>query len=461
MKKIVMGVVPIKRGGTDMVSALEQKNLILTRIRALCPDAVTLVDMEDVLPEGILYNYNQLDAAAKALREAGAEALFMPHCDFGCEEVVGRLGSMMGLPVLLWGNRDPLPTPGMRDRDTQCGTLASSKCLQRYGVPFSYIVNSDVNGEQFAKGFVDFCAVASVVRSAKRMRILQIGSRPQPFMSVMYNEDELLRRFGIEVTPWTSTAVRADVERILETRADEVEKHAHEYAESVDCAKMPCDAQRRMQALKLAILEKVCATDSDGVAMECWSMLPGAIGVTGCQVLGMLADIGVPAACETDVLGAASAILLRAATLGREPIFFADITVRNAEDDNVELLWHCGPFPPSLRKADGKPWIAPMGQGNFELKNGPITIARMDALEGIYTLFSGEGEGVDGPAKGGTYVWFKVDNWEQWEEKIVFGPYIHHVAGAYGQYSQILSEACKYLKGIHADPMRPVKKVLG
>ena len=62
---------------------------------------------------------------------------------------------------------------------------------------------------------------------------------------------------------------------------------------------------------------------------------------------------------------------------------------------------------------------------------------------------------------GRNYVWLEVDCWADWEEKIVFGPYIHHVAGAYGQYSQILSEACKYLGGVSPDPMRPVKRVLG
>ncbi len=461
MKSLTLGVVPIKRGGTNMEEAVEQKELILKKVYELCPAPVRLVDMEGVLENGILWSYDQLAAAEDTLRAEGVDALFLPHCDFGCEEVVGRLGSMMGLPVLLWGNRDPFPVPGHRDRDTLCGTLASTKCLQRYGVPFSYIVNSDVESAKFAKGFTDFCAVANVVKAARRMRILQVGSRPQPFLSVIYNEDELLHRFGIEVTPWSSTAVVQDVQKVLSERADEVEQGVKEYAAKVCCDQMSPEAQRTQQAIRIAIQDKVKATDSDGVAVECWSMMPRALGVGACQVIGMLSDLGIPAACETDVLGAITAVLLKAATLDQQPLFFADITVRQADEDNTGLLWHCGPFPCSLQHPGSKPWIAPGGQGNFELKNGPITIARFDMLDGKYNLFSGEGEGVDGPAKGGTYVWFKVDNWEEWEEKIVFGPYIHHVAGAYGNYSQILTEACKYIKGLDPDPMRPVKKTLG
>lgn len=462
MEKFVkIGIVPIKRGGTDMVSALEQKNLFLNKVKEILPDAVDFCDLEGVLPEGILYAADQLDAVAEFLRAQEVDALFMPHCDFGCEEVVGRLGAMMKLPVLVWGNRDPLPVPGTRDRDTQCGTLASTKCLQRYRVPFSYIINSDVDGEMFKKGFIDFCAVAAVVKKGRGMRILQVGSRPQPFLSVICNEDELLRNFGIEITPYSSAILAKDVEKILAERADEVEAGVKEYAAKVDVSAMPIESQRAQQALKLAILDKVAASKSDGVALECWTMLGRAIGVGGCQVIGMLADMGVPCACETDVLGAISAVLLKAATLGREPIFFADITVRNANEDNTELLWHCGPFPVSLAHPNAKPAIAPGGQGQFELHNGDVTICRFDALEGNYTLMSGQGKAVDGPAKGGTYVWVKVSDWEKWEEKLVFGPYIHHVAGAFGSYSQILSEACKYLGPVQPDPMDPVSRVMG
>ena len=459
---VTLGVVPIKRGFTDMVSALAQKKLFLEVLARIVPENVKLVDMEDVLPEGILYDAEQLSAVVHALRHAGAQGLFMPHCDFGNEEVVGRLGAMMQLPVLIWGNRDPIPNPdGGRDRDTQCGTLASTKCLQRYKVPFSYIVNSDVEGEMFKKGFVDFCAVTAVVAAAKGMRILQVGSRPQPFLSVIYNEDELLRNFGIEITPYSSAMLKRDVEKVLEIEGEAIDKAVAEYAAVVDVSLMPIESQRAQQALKIALMNKVAQSSSDGVALECWSVLGAVCGVGGCQVIGMLSDLGIPTACETDVLGAVSAVLLKAATLGREPVFFADITVRHAQEDNTELLWHCGPYPVSLRHPKAKPSIAQGGQGQFELKNGDVTICRMDALEGIYTLMSGEGKAVDGPKKNGTYLWYKVSDWEKWEEKIVFGPYIHHVAGAYGNYSQILSEACKYIGAVQPDPMDPVARVLG
>lgn len=214
-----IGLAPIKRGTTRMETALLQKQLILQRMADITPENVALVGIEDVLPEGLLYCHDQVAAVEKAFKRAGVHALFLPHCDFGCEEVVGQLAKRMGVPVLIWGNRDPYPDyPGGKDRDTQCGTLASTKALQRYGVPFSYILNTDVEDAPLKRGFEDFCAVANVVRRFRGMRILLAGTRPQAFLSVIYNEDELLRRFGIEVYPWGSAAWLEAADRILAER---------------------------------------------------------------------------------------------------------------------------------------------------------------------------------------------------------------------------------------------------
>ena len=43
---------------------------------------------------------------------------------------------------------------------------------------------------------------------------------------------------------------------------------------------------------------------------------------------------------------------------------------------------------------------------------------------------------------------------------MVEGPYIHHVAGAYGHFGEILSEACKYLNGLRPDVVQPTEQQL-
>ena len=86
-------------------------------------------------------------------------------------------------------------------RDTQCGMFASYKVLQRYGLKYSYIYNCTTKSEEFLKGYKTFIRTAAVLKSLRTLRIAKIGERPVPFMSVMTNEANLIKRFGITTVP--------------------------------------------------------------------------------------------------------------------------------------------------------------------------------------------------------------------------------------------------------------------
>lgn len=90
------------------------------------------------------------------------------------------------------------------------------------------------------------------------------------------------------------------------------------------------------------------------------------------------------------------------------------------------------------------------GQERFELKQGDLTVCRFDDVDGEYYLFAGEAKTTTGPETNGTYVWMETDNWKRWEEKLMFGPYIHHLGCVYGHYLPVLREVSRYL-GIHFD----------
>ena len=90
------------------------------------------------------------------------------------------------------------------------------------------------------------------------------------------------------------------------------------------------------------------------------------------------------------------------------------------------------------------------GQERFELKQGDLTVCRFDDIDGEYYLFAGEAKTTTGPKTNGTYVWMETDNWKRWEEKLMFGPYIHHLGCVYGHYLPVLREVSRYL-GIHFD----------
>ena len=77
---------------------------------------------------------------------------------------------------------------------------------------------------------------------------------------------------------------------------------------------------------------------------------------------------------------------------------------------------------------------------------------RFDQEKGNYSMFIGEGKGIDGPPTDGNYVWIEVADWPAWEKQLMYGPYVHHCAGTPGKFKNALIEACKYMKGVRPDP---------
>src|SRR5699024_8965241 len=135
---------------------------------------------------GLLCEAGDVDKIAEKF--AGVDGLFIPHCDFGSEGLVSRLAAKLKKPVLLWGPADDYPLEdGTLTRYTQCGIFATGKVLQRFNVPYTYIVISPVDSRPFTNGFGRFVSVCAVVKAFYSTRILQISTRPQPFWSVMAN----------------------------------------------------------------------------------------------------------------------------------------------------------------------------------------------------------------------------------------------------------------------------------
>jgi L-fucose isomerase-like protein len=158
---------------------------------------------------------------------------------------------------------------------------------------------------------------------------------------------------------------------------------------------------------------------------------------------------------ECDILGAVSDMILRRASFNTQPAYLAEFTVRHPENDNAAMLWH-GAAPLSMCRPDekielGYHWIPANsipGIDHIQLKDGHITVARFDGERGQHKLAFGEGNRVNGPRTRNNWTWMEVNNRPRWERTLMEGPYIHHLAVAYGSYSDALREACKYMPGI-------------
>ncbi|MCL2813719.1 MAG: fucose isomerase [Oscillospiraceae bacterium] len=451
--KIRLGVAPVKRGFgfTTIENALIFKNKTFEVFGNLDKN-VEIVTIDSVVPDGIAAVPEQVPEVAGFLKSQNIDALFILHTDFGSEELVAKLGKEMNLPLLLWGPRDDAQVEGeKRLRDTQCGILASSKVLSRFGVKFTYIENCHPTDGAFIDGLNDFCRSAAVLKTFKSMRILKIGDRPNAFFSVMCNEDELLSKFGVEVSPLSAGNLVSGVNKLVEKGSKELEAQIASMKNRMDISAVGEEKTRVLAAMICYVKKEMDEGNFAAASIECWTSLNTLFGILPCQLIGELTGMGYPVACEGDICGAVTSAMLHAANYNRTPSFFADLTVRHPSNDNAELLWHCGPFPRALMGNTADPSIDEGGRGQWELSQGDLTIARFDSVNGVYSMFLGEAKTCDGPKTEGTYVWMETDDWVKWEKKIVEGPYIHHVAGIYGHWAKVLGEACKYIDGLTAD----------
>lgn len=454
--KIILGVAPTRRNLFSREDAIKYKNNILSKLK---DNNIEFVDIEWLNEDGLLYDTKDVDAVVECFVREKVDALFVPHCNFGTEDAVAKLAVRMGKPVLLWGPRDESPLPdGMRLRDSQCGLFATSKVLSRLGVKFSYIENCRIDDVIFMQGILQFIAAANVVKSFKSMRIGQIGTRPESFWSVIANEAELLEKFGIEVVPTTLIEIAGLVDQKIQEKKNDLADMISEYKSRISCNSND-ESLLKMAALKLVMKEWAANENLSAIAIQCWNAMQSSIGIMPCFANSELTGEGLPVVCETDICGAVTAVITQAAMAGRSPIFFADLTVRHPTNNNAELLWHCGSFPYALKKQDSPAGISNHyildsecpGVVEWEIKGGDITICRFDGIKGEYSLLAAKGKGIDGPKCKGSYVWVEFENWPELERKIIYGPYIHHVAGIHGDIIPVLKEALRYLPGIAGD----------
>lgn len=450
MNKIVLGFIPTRRSIFSAPDAVKYANLTRQRLKEL---NVEFVDIDDISDDGLLHNDNDRIKIEEKFKKAGIDGLFCPHTNFGTEYEVARLAKNMNLPILLWGPRDERPDEnGERLRDSQCGLFATGKVLRRFGIKFTYLCNCRLEDEEFERGIRNFIAVCNTVKAFKKTRILQIGPRPFDFWSTMCNEGELLEKFNIQLSPIPLTELTAEMKNIIaeDDEINDVIKYCRENFE----INVKDDELKNIAALKSAISRLAKKYGCNAAAIQCWNALQDEIGIMPCAANSLLNEEGFPVVCETDIHGAITSILCEAAGMGTDRTFFADWTVRHPDDDNGELLQHCGPWAKSClikKPSIGYPLAFDYpGAVEGEAKHGLMTLCRFDGDNGEYSMLLGNAEGIEGPYTKGTYVWVRVKNLKRLESKIVEGPYIHHCVGIHKDVVPVLYEACKYI-GITPD----------
>ncbi len=431
---------------------------------------VEFVDLEGITEDGMMWDYMQAEKLADYFKGQKIDALFIPNINFGSEEVAGKLASLLGLPTLIWAVQDEEfgetetkdiydDNYGIRLLDAQCGLFAVSKILQRYHVKFTQIPTSKVDSETFKEGFEDFLAVALMLKNFRNMRIMQIGNRPKAFTSMMFNEDELLEKFGIEVFPFTTADASRMILRMEEEHKDELQPIVDEFlsyfpAGDKNIADDP--GLRRGAAILWMYRELYKTTGCSAISIDnsMKSLLSGPNG--GTIDFMMAANENMFVAFESDLLATITMVMMSSATFGEKAPFFGEFTANHPTNPNAELIWHTAVYPPKVAgNQTFDPYIIKSEFGyntGLEVAPGEYTIARMDCMDGKYAMLMGNYKSVPGPFTRSHYMWGEFKDWKKFEQATIYGPYVHHMVEIEGgeEILRRLKEFCRYI-GVYAD----------
>lgn len=269
---------------------------------------------------------------------------------------------------------------------------------------------------------------------------------------------------GIEVVTLTVQDIYERWIGVLRAQRELVSETMAQIRAKVDRCGISEENLEKVAALKLAIGQAADELGCRAGCVNCSDPLRNITGIMPCFVLGDLTGDGLPMICESDVHGAISSVMALAASqaAGCEyPTFLMDLTNRHELDDNMELLWHCGVFPLALKKEGTVSELtchygAPKeGTCRVSIRNGPISLLRFDGTHDKYSVLMARGKIVDGPETNCTYGWGEFENWPALEEKLIYGPYIHHIVGVYADIAPMIYEALRYIEGVEPDFFSP------
>ena len=461
---VKIGLIPMRRNATNRpkgtfltwYSAEERGKRFVDYIeKNFSGDKVSFADSKGLGIKDLIFDDESAAAVIERFKAEKVDAVFIINCNFGNEEAAADIAKALGVPVLLWAPLDDeYYVDGMRPTDSQCGLFGVSRQMQRFHIPFSHLPCCRVESEEFKEGFDSFVRVACMVKNFKGLRVGQVGLRPAPFYSVIWNEGELMEKFGIKIIPINFAIIEQRMKTAETDYADEIKEYEDYILKNYKLDDLTPKYVKPMATMVAMYKHLFDEYNLDIISAECWTATPVMFdGLAPCTVYGILGDMGYLVSCESDMNAALTMALLKCAAMGEGKPLFGEFTVRHPENKNAELLWHCGPFPLSQKAESGTDSTARLVNQRswFRAKDGTYTVARIDRESGEYMILPLVAHTTAGPQTHGTYLWAEFENLQKIEDRLLDGPYIHHFVEIEGDYRKEIKEFCRYFPNLKTD----------
>jgi L-fucose isomerase-like protein len=234
---------------------------------------------------------------------------------------------------------------------------------------------------------------ADVVARLRGRKIARIGAHPDGFDTCAYDAPTLQRLSGVTVDALELDTLFDRARCVAPERAAEVRSAADATLEGLDTVNQ--EELDRSLRLKVALDDLKTEGGYDAFALRCWPETFTEYGGAVCGPVSMMGEARVPCACEADVYGALTQMVLQEAA--DAPVFLVDLVDMDMQD-NSGVVWHCGQAPISMRDPESVAEATIHTNRKmpllyeFPLKPGRVTLMRISQAHGAPRMVLAGGE---------------------------------------------------------------------
>lgn len=350
-----------------------------------------------IFPEKMLLSINDLQAFLEPL---SPDLVIFQNVTFANAAYMGEVLRRFSCPIVVWTLREPMIDGGRLRLNSLTGAYAAGNAIRTSGRgAFPYVFGAPEE-EAVKRSLTAAIAAARVKWDLRHLRLLSVGHTPDGFGFGRALDGEMQRQFGVVME---SIEARELINRAKAYSVKEAEEYLALAGEKM-VGLGQIDEKNRLDFARLykAYAEYVKEHQIGALSSRCWPDFFTDFGTPVCAVLAMLNDMGIPAGCEADSIGALSMYI--GMKLSKNPVFFGD-PVSMDEAENTITYWHCGTAACSLAREESG---AAVGV-HCNRKIGPtldfgcrpcdnVTIFRVGKdADGKFRFFVKAGEALDKP----------------------------------------------------------------
>jgi len=400
MKKI--GILPLARSTFDVPFAQEQLLGMLKQLDKL--------ESEICGVRELLFDTDSTLAAIDSLKSESPDIVMLLQVTFTDASMAVEVANQFEAPLVIWAV--PEPRLGGRLRlNAFCGLNLASHALGMARRQFGHLylsADSSQCAEQLKSiVYADNPAALWVIKGKpvtndnksgveiteklKGMRVARIGEHPEGFSTCEYDANSALDLTGITIDKLPLDHLFESAEKFDTSKSTALLQQVKKDLNGID----EVDQSQLDKSLKLKLaLDSIREQGGyDAFAIRCWPETFTEYGGAVCGPVSMLGEAKVPCACEADVYGAITQLLLQATS--NLPVFLVDLVDIDEEDDSA-VVWHCGQAPVSMADTNPAATIHTNRRMpllyEFALKPGRVTFARLSQAQGETQLVIAAGD---------------------------------------------------------------------